>query len=353
MLHKNLTKKKKKFLPYKNLSELYKESIFGQPAINLFPVVENGTILIQRDDNKDTEEYEVDTDTLNNIDVILHRKTLIPRIQEAISTRGSIDPAVMRAGNWLIQAIMGLGSVAEITDFVEKYKNPEVGFINIEELIPGQAMQRPLPVTNFIEDKFAAKLFTRLFKEYRGKPDAGPGEDALTLLSSKIDYGMPGDIVIQGVGKVEIKASASGSGKGGRIGDTHINQDEMVRLLTALEPGRASFTVMQGTKPFFGGPEKGREFIMAACNAWFGAQIPEIIESFGSPNFRVVWQKMLFDQYKSEGGWVGMLLLGVKTYQYVITGEDFALYAKKSNQGNLCDANSKQTSRLGPQVEIY
>ena len=268
------------------------------------------------------------------------------RVSNYINARGDQD--AIKAAKWLLQAIPTLGDAAEVKDFIGKFANPDWDPINAKALIPSGGMSGPVEILSIVKDPFAKKLFEKIFHEFQGKGDAGPGEAALAILSPNITYGSPGDISVLGV-KVEVKASRSTGGKAGRIWDMPVNQKPMVDILSKI--GLNSFSVLDGEQPF---PDKklGAAFIKAACTAWFGKSIPAIEKSFGRSGFKDLWQAQVFDTYKAHGGWAGVLALGLNTYQYVENGQQFASTMKKANHGTICRAAEKQARALAPQIYI-
>ena len=283
-----------------------------------------------------------------NIYKLLVGSPLATRLEKYLQHRG--DPDAVQAKDYLNAVIPKLGNVDEIKAFLTKLNNGE-DFVNLNALVPKQSMPQPESIGNLITDPFAAKLFANLYINFAGKNDAGPGEGALSVLSPNITYGKPGDIVVGGSVKVEVKGAKKAAGKSGRIWDLPIHQKPMLDILAKAVPGAGSFSVLDGNKPF-PVPELSKNFISAACRAWFGKPIPAIIASFGTPEFAKLWQAQVFDVYKAHGQWDGMLALGVRTYQYVRTGEEFAMYMGKANQGSLCRAGAKQSRELAPQVLI-
>jgi len=270
---------------------------------------------------------------------------LANRIDAYINNRQDQD--AIRAMKWLVNAIPTVGNAAEVKEFLSKFKDPNYDFVNTKALAPANGMSSPGDIGALVNDPFAKKLFDKIFQEFSGKGDAGPGEAALAILSPNITYGSPGDIVVNGR-KIEVKASR-GSGKAGRIWDSPIDQKPMIAILKPL--GISNFSVLDGTQPF-PEPSLSKQFIQTACILWFGAKVPAIEKTFGTAAFKEAWQSRVFDTYKSEGGWEGMLALGVKTYQYIINGQEFATSMKKSNQGTLCRPAAKQSRELAPQVFI-
>lgn len=267
------------------------------------------------------------------------------RLTNYINARGDQD--AIKAAKWLVQAIPTLGDSKEVKEFISKFADPKYDPIDIKKLAPAGGMTGPADLMSIVADPFAQKLFGKIFQEFSGKGDAGPGEAALAILSPNITYASPGDISI-GAQKVEVKASR-GSGKAGRIWDMPINQKPMIEILASM--GMSNFNVLDGEQPF-PDPAQSKKFIKAACVAWFGKSVPEIEKTFGKPGFKNVWQKYVYETYKAHGGWTGLLALGVKTYQYIVTGDEFASSMKKANQGSICRAGAKQSRELAPQVFI-
>lgn len=268
------------------------------------------------------------------------------RITNYIEARQDQD--AIRAAKWLVQAIPTLGNAQEVKGFISKFAEPSFDPINTTDLIPSGGMQQPAEILSIVTDPFAKKLFEKIFQEFGGKTDAGPGEAALAILSPKITYASPGDISVNGQ-KVEVKASRSAKGSAGRIWDSPINQKPALKIVEPL--GMTSFTVLDGEQPF-PDPELAEAFITAVCEGWFGQVFEDVVSSFGKTGFKDIWHARVFDTYKAEGGWSGMLALGLKTFQYVQTGEQFAKNMRKYNHGNLIKANEKQSRGLAPQVMI-
>lgn len=268
------------------------------------------------------------------------------RLSNYINNRGDQD--AIKAAKWLVSAIPTLGDAKEVKEFIGKFSNPEWDPINSKALIPSGGMSQPAEILSIVQDPFAKKLFEKIFHEFQGKGDAGPGEAALAILSPNITYGSPGDISVFGT-KVEVKASRSAKGSAGRIWDMPVNQKPMLDVLAKINV--AAFSVLDGEKPF-PDPKLAPAFIKAACQGWFGKSIPAIEKSFGKPGFAAAWQAQVFDTYKEHGGWSGVLALGLNTYQYVETGQQFAANMKKANHGSIVRASEKQPRALAPQIFI-
>jgi hypothetical protein len=267
------------------------------------------------------------------------------RLEKYIIARDDQD--AINAVKWLVKTIPTLGSAQEVKEFTGKFGETDFDPINVKALVPSKGMTAPANIASLVTDPFAKKLFDKIFQEFSGKGDAGPGEAALAILSPAITYASPGDISVNNV-KVEVKASR-GSGKAGRIWDMPLNQKPMAAILQSM--GIANFSVLDGEQPF-PDVEVGKEFIKEACICWFGASVPAIEKAFGNAGFKNMWQARVFDTYKSHGKWTGMLALGVTSYQYILTGEQFATTMKKANQGTICRPGAKQSRELAPQVFI-
>jgi hypothetical protein len=274
---------------------------------------------------------------------------LANRVDAYINNRQDQD--AIKAMKWLVSAIPTVGNSKEVKEFLSKFKDPEFDFIKTKALIPSSGMTAPASIEALVTDPFAKKLFDKIFQEYSGKGDAGPGEAALAILSPNITYSSPGDISVHGV-KVEVKASKA-SGRAGRIWDMPVNQKPMIQLLADHGNQTGKFSVLDGTtNQSFQDPAIASQFINVACQSWFGGSVPKIEKTFGTSAFKDAWQSHMFDVYKEHGNWTGMLALGVTTYQYIVSGEEFAKNMKKSFQGYICNAAEKQSRALAPQVFV-
>lgn len=268
------------------------------------------------------------------------------RMDGYIKNRGDQD--AINAAKWLITNIPTLGEAKEIKDFLAKFANPEFDPIDAKALIPSGGMSKPAELLSIVKDPFAKKLFEKIFHEFSGKTDAGPGEAALAILSPNITYGSPGDIVVNGL-KVEVKAARNVKGRAGRIWDLPINQKPALQILKPM--GLTSFTVLDGTKEF-PDPQQAEAFISAVSEGWFGEVKPELVQNFGKPSFLNAWLAQVFEYYKAHSGWGGLLALGLTSFQYVETGDQFSQYMKRATNGSLVNAAEKQSRGLAPQILI-
>ena len=356
--------KKKKPLPYKNLGELYTEAVQGEPSINRLPIVENGSVLITRDGVPEDALYQdVRDDNLNRIDVILNEKEIVKKIDEAIQSQfvnRPVSKSYFRLAVSLREAIKASGSVKEINEFCSAY-SLSAEFIDIKELITSTDI--PQEINKFIPNTFAQNVFKYLFINLpAGKSDAGPGEGALVALSPNISYAKKGDIDIKKYGIVEVKAARELKGRGGRVWDSVVDQRGMVIALQNIFPqhlGEWSVRVDPGQTKTINfvkeiiNNDPNQAFIKAACNAWFGEEKIDIIDSFGTgANFANLWHKHIFNTYKDRKNFNGLLSLGLTKYHYVTTPEEF-IKMKFSDFGYICNTGPNQGRDLAPQLQIF
>jgi hypothetical protein len=125
------------------------------------------------------------------------------------------------------QIISNLDSdYAALNNFIKKLEGG--GAIDINELA------KPVNSFNavFGGDPVAIKAFDALKSYGVGENQKGPGEFALAMLSNKIRLAEgQGDTEIKGIGKVEVKASVSAKGQGGRLGHGGASQEQQMSRL--------------------------------------------------------------------------------------------------------------------------
>lgn len=106
--------KKKKFLPYKNLGELYTESVFGLPSVRRTTVLEEGPTLDIYAKDPETEE----TDKIGTVDKEYFNRKVKPAIRRGSSEAGKVRKEIsdrLETANGLI------GNNADIYEnFVEE-----------------------------------------------------------------------------------------------------------------------------------------------------------------------------------------------------------------------------------------
>jgi len=312
------------------------------------------------------------------------------RIKKYISARGDADAS--DAMDHLDRLIPTLGTADEVKSFIEKFKEKGADskpkdFIKLSVAFPKKGMDSAAPLSSVVEDGFAKKLFDSL-TTYKGKNDAGPGEAALAIMSPNItyaqgatvdEYGRGGDIIVNGIGKVEVKGGAGGrliplvtidqKGMTAALGEFKLTKPESVKARTAkqaairkaekagLPPPEfpkeeqkflAGVTTEMMSKPLSEGFPK-EQFMRAVCQAWFGEERQDLIKAAGTPSFRRLWLNAMYDGYQQYAGFNGILFLSSNAYQYTVSGSQIPDSYVKS-WGYLYYPNSKQIRDMAPQV---
>lgn len=287
------------------------------------------------------------------------------RIETYLSNIGKEDPDVnVDVIAYLIKLIPTLGNSTEVKDFIGKW-NDGHEFINFKELIPAKGMDSAKPLLSVIEEGIAEKLFMKLGTYKAGKSDAGPYEAAFAIMSKNITYaddGAGGDLIIGGQ-KIEIKSGGSGGG-GGRIYNDRrkIQQQPITQALVGTEyENRTSISVLGASgqgKDFDWSAMKendpeGFKALAAAINkGWFDGNRPEIENAFGTPEFRLLWNRALFNDYAKAAGHNGVLIIGQTSYIYIISGDQLHNSVPQSAKGAVYYQNSRQDRELGIQVKL-
>lgn len=355
-----------------------------------------------------------DTDPIfSKVYKVLVGEPITTRINNYVKIRGDKD--ALAAVSYLDRTIPTLGDVSEVKAFLDDFKKSNYDLISVNKLCPKSGMSSAEALSNVVENSFAKKLFNEISVNYKGKNDAGPGEAALAILSPNItyaqgatvdDYGRGGDIIVNGVGKVEVKGGA-----GGRlVSRVNLDQSGMAEILQGyklfkykkpkdvtakrskkqpttkqpepVEPlssnvqsaisnflksrnepqvqepqdqldedsaGMASITAFRMSQPL---PEDfpAVEFVRAASVAWFGEVRDHLIKAIGTPEFKRLWFNDIFDAYREYAGWTGILFVTDVAYQYTVTGDqipdDYI-----ASFGTLYYPKSKQSRDLAPQVK--
>lgn len=327
---------------------------------------------------------KVDTDPIfDKVYKVLVGEPLSGRIKNYIAARGDKDASA--AIDHLDKLIPTLGNAAEVKAFMDKFKekNQEgmpYDFINIATAFPQGGMDSAAPLSNIVDNGFAKKLFDSL-TDYKGKNDAGPGEAAMAIMSPNItyaqgttvdEYGRGGDIIVNKVGKVEVKG-----GKGGRlIPLTSIDQKGMTTALglfklqkpetkkdlkAKAKAEKQGLPVEEKEPQFFAGvtaeflsnplpPEFPKdEFMRAACLAWFNQERKDLIAAAGSQSFRRLWLNAMYQGYKEYAGFNGILFLTTSAYQYTVSGDQIPdAYVK--NWGYVYYPGTKQIRDMAPKI---
>lgn len=299
---------------------------------------------------------------------VLVGEPLSGRIKRYIEARN--DPNATAAMEVLDQIIPTLGDTKEVKAFLDKFKKPDFDFISIKNLCPADGMKSSADLTSIVSDPFAKKLFNELQNRVKGKKDAGPSEAALAIMSSSImfapsasksDNAKGGDLIVNGVGRVEVK-----SGTGGRlVGAEKLDQQGMTTALGSFRPTKPPSNKSdqtdnsvpveyQGIRPDYLSRTLPAEFpkeqfMRAACLAWFGEERPEIIKAAGTSSFGREWFNAMYRQYKEYAQFNGILFLTGDKYQYVIDGSQIP-DSYIVNKGYVYYPKSRQTREMSPQV---
>jgi hypothetical protein len=161
-------------------------------------------------------ENEQDAALLDRIYKLLNTGTIGTNIEKSLippsSDESMSQGELVKHRQEVTKIISNLDSnYASLNAFLKKMESG--GVVNISEL------SKPINSLSavFNNDPLAVKAFIALARYGVGVKQKGPGEFALALLSNKIKLASgEGDLEIEGIGKVELKAAMSTSG--GRIG---------------------------------------------------------------------------------------------------------------------------------------
>jgi hypothetical protein len=257
---------------------------------------------------------------------VLVGEPLSGRIKKYIEARGDVDAAAAIAE--LDRLIPTLGNAQEVKAFIAEFQKKDakgrpIDFVNTKVAFPAGGMTKAAQLSSLVVNPFAKKLFDSLLT-YKGKVDAGPGEAALAIMSPNITYaqgasteefGKGGDIIVNGVGKVEVKAK-----EGRLVSVISLEQSGMTKSLGGWTGSRKSISATELSKPLPPDFPKAK-FMKAACLAWFGEVRPELVAAAGTPGFRRMWLNAMYQGYKDYAGFTGILFLSQGSYQYTISGE--------------------------------
>jgi hypothetical protein len=259
---------------------------------------------------------------------------------------------------YLIKSIPQLGTSEEIRKFAEDWETGS-NFINIDKLIPAAGMDTEALLDEVVQEGIPRLLFQNLTRAGMfSKGDAGPAEVALAIMSNSISFpkGKGGDIEMGGK-RIEVKGGGK-EGKhqgGGRIwGKDPINQVPMTEFLEKInwETSGKTITVIQANDPESWDENfPTKEFAKVISKVWFGKIIPTVVNSFGTANFRPLWNNLIFDLYAKLGEHAGILIIGTTTYKYIVNGAQL-LNTNQSNAGSVYAPSSKQGRDLHIQISI-
>lgn len=236
------------------------------------------------------------------------------------------------------------------------------GVVNIN------ALSRPLSSFEqvFDGDSVAIKAFIRLAGYGAGKNQKGPGEYALAMLSNKIslkDGG--GDLSIEGMGEVELKASVGKAG--GRLGHGGLAQkdaraalekyhDNLPALLQHFEQGAKSMGLGQFVQYLNEGlparsPENKALRAQIAIDLYgpvFGDFVQPIAKAFEQEDYQVIEDTMVkanYDHYLDKDYFDVLLLcsFGTGKFAAVKSGDDL-INLRKAGQLNAFSLSAVPTN---------
>lgn len=288
------------------------------------------------------------------------------RIETVLTAIGKNDPDVNASiVQMLVKSIPQLGSAGDVKSFVQDW-NEGKEFIDLKSLIPAKGMDGPALVSSVVENPLAEKLLMDLRAFKGGKSDAGPYEVALAIISRNITFATEeggGDLIINGQ-KIEIKSGGEGGG-GGRIYPDRrkLNQKPIADALSGTTyQDVKSIPVLAASGRTAGGqdwaefqknfPEEFAGIAKAINDVWFGGARPEIEAAFGSSDFQLLWNRAMFNDYKTQAGHNGVLILGQTQFQYIVSGDQLLNSVPQSSKGMCFYRNSRQDRDLGIQVKL-
>jgi hypothetical protein len=324
---------------------------------------------------------------------VLVGEPISSRIKNYVQARGDKD--ALAAVNFLDKIIPTLGDANEVKQFLADFKKAEYDLIDIKQLCPAEGMTKVSQLADIVTNQFGKKLFDSIHDGYKGKNDAGPGEAALAILSPNItyaqgattdEYGRGGDIIVKGIGKVEVKGGAGGrlvsaqgidqKGMTAALGSFQLTKPVGKKALKAqqqaqqtqqptqqpptvstptqntqteaTETAAAGISATRLSKPM---PEgfPAEEFMRAACQAWFGEEKSELISAVGKPEFRRLWVNAMYESYQQYAGWTGILFINKGSYQYTVSGNQIP-DNNVANWGYVYYPKSKQPRDMAPQI---
>lgn len=328
---------------------------------------------------------------------VLVGEPISSRIKKYVEARGDKD--ALAAVDFLDKIIPTLGDANEVKDFLADFKKADYDLIDITQLCPAEGMTKVSQLSSIVTNQFGKKLFDSIHDGFKGKNDAGPGEAALAILSPNItyaqgastdEYGRGGDIIVKGIGKVEVKGGAGGrlvsaqgidqKGMTAALGSFQLTKPVGKKALKAqqaqatpqttqpatpqatqpktaptqdtqteaTETAAAGISATRLSKPMPDG-FPADEFMRAACQAWFGEERPELISAVGTEKFRRLWVNAMYESYQQYAGWTGILFINKGAYQYTVNGNQIP-DNNIANWGYVYYPKSKQPRDMAPQI---
>ncbi len=257
---------------------------------------------------------EQEAQILDRIWKVLNKDDVRSKVEIAFgSTLADEKISATEKKNIMINLTEILGNLSadynKMIQFLDKLEKG--GVVNIN------ALSRPLSTFEqvFDGDPVAIQAFRRLAGYGAGKNQKGPGEYALAMLSNKIslkDGG--GDLNIEGIGEVELKAAVGSSG--GRLGHGGLAQkdakaalekyhDDVPALLQHFEQGAKGMGLGQFVQYLNQGlparsPENQRLRAQIALDLYtpvFGNFANEIAKAFEQEDYQVIEDTMVKTNY--------------------------------------------------------
>jgi hypothetical protein len=320
---------------------------------------------------------------------VLVGEPISSRIKNYVTARGDKD--ALAAVDFLDKIIPTLGDANEVKQFLADFKKADYDLIDIKQLCPAEGMSKVSQLSGIVTNQFGKKLFDSIHDGFKGKNDAGPGEAALAILSPNItyaqgastdEYGRGGDIIVKGIGKVEVKGGAGGrlvsaqgidqKGMTAALGSFQLTKPVGKKALKAQQaqqtpaptvptPAPTQSTQTEATETAAAGISATRlskpmpegfpadEFMRAACQAWFGEERLELINAVGKPEFRRLWVNAMYESYQKYAGWTGILFINKGAYQYTVSGDQIP-DNNVANWGYVYYPKSKQPRDMAPQI---
>jgi hypothetical protein len=320
---------------------------------------------------------------------VLVGEPISSRIKNYVQARGDKD--ALAAVDFLDKIIPTLGNANEVKQFLSDFKKSDYDLIDITQLCPADGMSKVSQLSSVVSNQFGKKLFDSIHDGFKGKNDAGPGEAALAILSPNItyaqgattdEYGRGGDIIVKGIGKVEVKGGAGGrlvsaqgidqKGMTAALGSFQLTKPVGKKALKAqqqaqqpqqpaLTPAPTQSTQTEATETAAAGisatrlskpmPEgfPAEEFMRAACQAWFGEEKSDLISAVGKPEFRRLWVNAMYESYQQYAGWTGILFINKGAFQYTVNGDQIP-DNNIANWGYVYYPKSKQPRDMAPQI---
>jgi len=258
-------------------------------------------------------------------------------------------------------------------------KNPNVVDVAAITSNPGQIKSTADLFVGDFAKKFGLALTPLQGNQYK-TGYVGPGELALSCLSSKIKLGSEtgGDIVIDGVG-YEVKGNEGRLFDKGQLKwantDSYLKKSNMpnagnlsVDDLASIDPelqdvdadnlkvGKGKTGITSDQAIWIGKDQKWwNGFIKALATDWFGTewagQWKALADRMGTGgSFKILWLQLQFARYKEIANHNGVILIGPKRFVFAEKGEDLKNNVK--NWGTAYSPKIGQPRELSPQLKI-